>query len=424
MSVADDRLIPDELLRQIIGVGQVDLLVGLPTLDFGDGVAEVVQAVRGCFRTHFPRLRTALLNVDRASNDGTQAAVQHSWAEGAPLAVGATGLRTTHCMTASLAAWTGGDAGTQCILAAGDLLQAGIVVVLDPDIDGLTPARVAALAGPIRDRKVDLVAPVYHRYASEGPLVTQLVRPLVRAVYGRTLREPLLSEFSCSGRLAARCTQAAWDATQVQRATNAWIAGEALRGGFSIVQTDVGPRRLRPGRQKVGLPDVFRQVVGSTFATIEAHAAFWAGVEGTAEVPTLGAPPVAANPEAPPSDDGAHLVETFAHDVAAIDEILRSILLPATMAAISDGSRATPPRFTVATWAATVAEFLVAYHHGAMHRDHIAQALLPLYAARAGVFLLEHGNDSAEALEAANEDVCLAFEAVRTEIKERWLQPA
>ncbi len=75
-------------------------------------------------------------------------------------------------------------------------------------------------------------------------------------------------------------------------------------------------------------------------------------------------------------------------------------------------------------WAATVAEFLVAHHHGVMHRDHIAQALLPLYTARTGVFLLEHGHDTADALEAASEDVCRAFEAVRTEIIERWQVPA
>ena len=57
-------------------------------------------------------------------------------------------------------------------------------------------------------------------------------------------------------------------------------------------------------------------------------------------------------------------------------------------------------------------------------RDHIAQALLPLYMARSGVFLLEHGDDTAEALEAASEGVCRAFEGVRAEILERWQLPA
>ncbi len=422
--MADDSLIPDDLLRQIIGVGQVDLLVGLPTSDLGDGVAEAVQAVRGCFRTYFPRLRTALLNVDRGSSDGTLEAVQHHWSAGLTAAVGASGLRTTHCMTTSGAGWTEGDTATRCVLAAGDLLQAGTVVVLDTDVEGLTPTWVAALAAGVRDSQVDLVAPVYRRHATEGSLVTQLVRPLTRAVFGRQLREPLLGEFGCSGRFAARCTQAGWDATPAQRGTSYWITGEAFGGDFAVRQADLGWRRLRANRRKTALADVFRQVVGSAFATIEAQAASWTTVTGDTEVPLVGAPPPDTDHGAAPEFDGTHLLETFAHDVEALDEILRRILSPATLAAVREGSRATTPQFPTEIWAATVTEFLVAYHHGVMHRDHIAQALLPLYTARTGVFLLEHGHDTPDALEAAGEDVCRAFEGLRTTIMERWQQPA
>jgi hypothetical protein len=423
VTVADDSLIPDDLLRQIIGVGQVDLLVGLPTHDLGDGVAEVVAAVRGCFRSHFPRLRSALLHVDRGSTDGTQEAVQHCWDVGTPAAAGTSGLRTTHCMTAATAS-AEDDRATRCVLAAGDLLQAGTVVVLDADVDGLSPAWVAALARPVRERQVDLVAPMYRRHAAEGLLVTQLLRPLVRAVYGRHLREPLLAEFGCSGQFASRCTQAGWEATPAQRATNFWITGEALRGGFTVAQADLGGRRLRPGRRSTALSEVFRQVVGSVFGTIEAHAAFWSAVPGTTDVPLIAAAPSLPEAGPPPGYDAVQLLESFAHDVAAIDEILRRILSPDRLAAISAGSRAAPPQYPTEVWAATVADFLLAHHHGVMHRDHIAQALLPLYVARTGVFLAEHGGDSGDTLEAAIEDVGRTFEAIRTEITERWLQPA
>lgn len=424
MSVADDSLIPDDLLRQIIGVGQVDLLVGLPTLDHGDAMPDAVRAVRSCFRTHFPRLRTALLNVDRGSSDGTQEALYHSWGDGAASAAGSDGLRTTHYMTASAATWADGDLATRCVLAAGDLLQATAVVVLDADVDGLTPSWIAALAASVRDRQVDLVAPVYRRHAADGLLVTQLVRPLMRAVYGQHLREPLLAEFGCSGRFAARCTHLAWQATSVRRATHVWIAGEALSGGFAVRQADLGPRRLRAGRQRAPLSEVFRQVVGSAFSTIEAHAGYWRAVNGTTEPDRIGPSPEWPAAAETPVHDGAHLLASFAADVSTIDEILRRILSPGTLAAVSAGSREAPPRFTAEVWAATVAEFLVAYHRGVMHRDHIAQALLPLYTARTGAFLVEHGDDSAEALEAAGEDVCRAFEQARTVIMERWLLPA
>ncbi len=163
---------------------------------------------------------------------------------------------------------------TRCVLAAGDLLQAGTVVVLDSEVDGLTPSWVAALAASVRDSQVDLVAPVYRRHAAEGSLVTQLVRPLVRAVYGRHLREPLLAEFGCSGRLAAKCTHG-WLGRNAGAARHQPL--DHGRGPARRLHGAAGRSRFAPpsagAASKASLPDVFRQVVGSAFATIEAHSA-------------------------------------------------------------------------------------------------------------------------------------------------------
>jgi glucosylglycerate synthase len=421
VTVPDDALIPDDLLRQIIAVGQVDLLVGVATGDHGDGIVDLARAVGATLRTHFPRQRTALLNVDRGSSDGTPDLLRQCWREPGL----AAGLRTTHYMSISASVWAEDGATTRCILAAADLLQASGVVVLDADVQGITPAWVAALAAPLRDATVDLVAPAYRRRAHDGLLVTQLLRPLIRTIYQRNLREPLLAEFGCSGRLAAHCTQAAWTASPVQRGTSVWIAGEAMAGRFAIRQVDLGPRRIDPGRPRPGLPDVFRQVVGSTFATVEAHADAWMADRIDGDLPILGEAADDAAPRAAPVLDGSHLLDSFAHDVDALDEVLRRLLSPATVEEIRAASRTTPTAvFPDGLWATTVAEFLVAYHHAVIRRDHITQALLPLYTARTGAFLLEHGDAPPETAEAAIASLHGAFARVRTQVVERWLQPA
>lgn len=422
--MAEDSLIPDDLLRQIIAVGQVDLLVGLPTIAHSEAVAEIVDAVRACFRTHFPRQRTALLNVDRGAQDGTQEALLQRWVAASPAAAAPSGLRTTHCMTSAAVAWADADAAIRCIVAAGDLLQARAVVVLDPDVDRLTPSWVAALAAPARDPHIDLVAPAYRRHAADGLLVTQLVRPLMRAMSAWHVREPLLAEFGCSGRFAGHCTQAGWSAPPAQRATNLWILGEALSGGFTVRQADLGPRRLRPDRRRTPLSDVFRQVVGSLFSTIEAHAGQWAPPAEGVEAQFVGPPADSSDPGPPPGHSAAQLVESSVRDLEAIDDVLTLILRPETHLAVTAASRGTPGGLPAQLWAEAVAEFLIAHRHGVMHRDHIARALLPLYMARTGTFLLEHGEDAADALELADEEICRAFVAARPVIMERWLLPA
>ena len=61
----------DALLRQLIAVGQVDILVGLPTLNNAATISDVVRAVHASFTRDFPRLRTVMLNSDGGSTDGT-----------------------------------------------------------------------------------------------------------------------------------------------------------------------------------------------------------------------------------------------------------------------------------------------------------------------------------------------------------------
>ena len=53
--------LPDALLRQLIAVGQVDVLVGLPTLNNAATIENVVRAVHVSFTRDFPRLRTVMI---------------------------------------------------------------------------------------------------------------------------------------------------------------------------------------------------------------------------------------------------------------------------------------------------------------------------------------------------------------------------
>src|SRR5438876_2384623 len=70
-AVEHESALSDELLRQLIAVGQVDVLVGLPTLDNASTIVDVVRAINVCFSRDFPRLRTVMINSDGGSTDGT-----------------------------------------------------------------------------------------------------------------------------------------------------------------------------------------------------------------------------------------------------------------------------------------------------------------------------------------------------------------
>ena len=49
-------------------------------------------------------------------------------------------------------------------------------------------------------------------------------------------------------------------------------------------------------------------------------------------------------------------------------------------------------RYPDALWVSTVYEFLLAYRSGVMRREHILQALAPLYLGRTGSFLRQYAS--------------------------------
>ena len=88
---------------------------------------------------------------------------------------------------------------------------------------------------PVVGSEIEFLTPRYRRHPGDGPLVTQLVRPLVRALYGVALDEPLGAEFSCSGRFASHCLeQNIWNREIGRFAIDLWLRTEAMAQNVSI----------------------------------------------------------------------------------------------------------------------------------------------------------------------------------------------
>ena len=62
--MAEDNFLTDDFLRELINVGEVDILVGVPTYNDAATVAQVVQAIRAGLMQYFPRQRAVIINAD------------------------------------------------------------------------------------------------------------------------------------------------------------------------------------------------------------------------------------------------------------------------------------------------------------------------------------------------------------------------
>ena len=395
-------ILSDELLSQLMAVGQVDVLVGLPTLNHSDSVGPVVRAAHVAFNRELARERTALLNVDGGSTDGTPDIVRDASIVDRETLVASQSLRTRHRISAPYHGVPGKAAALRTVFAAADLLQARAVVVLDPEIASVTPESVAALARPALAGDADFVSPAYARHPLDGPLVTQVVRPLFRAAYGLALSEPLAGEFGCSGRFATRCLEEpAWESDDLRLAIDLWISGMAAGDGLRVAEVGSRPAPAqRPPPAGGGRP----RAAGARRA-LHLPAAARGPLDrlGRARSPSRAPRRRHRLPESATPVDGAGYATLFREGLAALGEMLERPLRPATLGALR--AAAAPrragggPRRPLD---GSVLELAAAHRHATISRDHLVRAAVPLYLGRVASFAAEvAGLDSRAAERAA-----------------------
>jgi len=112
----------------------------------------------------------------------------------------------------------------------------------------------------------------------------------------------------------------------------------------------------------------------------------------------------------------------FSTGVAELETVFHSILSPSTLEELQRVARSGESDFHYSAdlWVKTVYEFAASYHRSVISRDHIIQALAPLFRGRALSFFLEHRNGSAEHVENSIEALCLEFERLKPYLLQMW----
>lgn len=417
--MAEESVLTDDFIRQLINVGELDLLVGLPTHNNAKTMGPVIQAIQAGLLKCFPRERSAILNVDGGSSDGTPDVVTGASINDLPRAYNAHSLRTLPSISTRYASSPSSEIALHTILSAAELLRAKACAVVSPESLNIDPEWMARLLRPVYQDNFDFVAPIYRRQKFEGVLVSNVVYPMTRALYGKRIREPYASEFGFSGRFGGQfLAQHVWRHEPGQFGTELEMILNAITGGYSVSQAFLGTksRSDHPG----DLVAAMRQTVGVLFSSLERDFSVWSVTDRSKPLTTFGPEyeiildPIRVNRK--------RLKQMFSAGVAELGPVLRSILTPSTLDALQQIASLDEEncRYPTELWAKTVYEFAASHHKSVMSRDHIVQALVPLYRGRMFTFLVENRNASAEEIENSIETLCQEFERLRPYLLEAW----
>jgi glucosylglycerate synthase len=416
----DDFSLGEDLLRQLMSVGEVDLLVAVPSYNNAGTIGQTVQAIEESYQRNFVRDRVVIVNVDGGSTDDTPEVVLNTNGRKGGAHRGITTLRTVHCVATQYAKSPSQAMALRTVLTTADLVRAKSCAIVSATTTNLDSNWIANLLRPAYRQEFEFVAPLYSRGKYQGLLARTLLYPMSRAVFGYRIREMYADEWAFSGRLALECLgQNAWNEEPLQARPEAWMATIAMASGWKCCQSFLGPK-VAPSVPAPDLVVTMRQTVGNLFWCLEKFQAFWLDRKGSQSVPTFGPEHEFAPEEPPPNSE--RIFDLFKSGVRELESILASILTPETHTRIKEiaALEAGKFRFGSPLWVRTLYEFAVAYHRSVITRDHVVQLLVPLYRGHLYSFLMEHANSSAEEIEADSEALCLEFEAQKSYLVEQW----
>jgi len=418
--LAEESFLTDDFLRQLMNVGEVDILVGLPTYNNAKTVGSIVHTIQNGILRGFPRERVVIINADGGSRDGTPEIVTSVSIDDMRPASNLYALRTLHSISTKYGSGPASGVAFRTILAAAELLRAKACVVLSPESANIEPEWLATLLRPVYRDSFDLVMPTYSRHKFEGLLITNLLYPMTRALYGTRIRETYSPEFGFSGRLGSQFLgQNVWtDGTDGDGAELRFTLA-AITGKFRICQSFLG-EKMHIERRAADLVPALRQTAGALFSALEPDFPVWSVVAGSEPAPTAGADKAVLLE--PLRINRKRLREMFSSGVAELDSVFQSILSPGTLAQLQEIARLEDDRvqYSAELWTRTVYEFAASYQKSVISRDHIIQALAPLFRGRAFTFLMENRNASADEVETSIEGLCLEFERLKPYLLQLW----
>jgi glucosylglycerate synthase len=418
--LAEETLLTDDFLRQLINVGEVDIVVGISTHNDAKTIEPVVRAIQAGILKCFPRERAAIINADGGSQDGTPELVTGASIDDLQRASKVYALRTLHAISTRYARTPDPGTALRTILAAADLLRARACVLISPDSTTIEPDWIQKLVRPVYTDNFDLVCPLYRRQRSEGALMRNVLYPMTRAIYGYQIREPYAAEFAVSGRLTSDfLAKDIWNQDWGRTGPEIALTVVALTGSYRVCQAFLGAK-LRPARSGGDLVAVMRRTVGALFSSLDPNFAQWSSITSSESVPTVDYVPDATTESV--RVDRKRLSDMFATGVKELEPVFRQILSVSTLLALQKIAASENGDFNYPgdLWAKTVFEFAASYHKAVINRDHILQALIPLYRGRSLTFLLENRNGSEESSEKNEEALCGEFERLKPYLLEMW----
>ncbi|MFQ5603414.1 MAG: glycosyltransferase [bacterium] len=356
------KLNPDNVTR-------ADLVVGIPSYNEADNIAFVVKQIIEGLHNYFPDFTSVIINVDNNSPDDTKSAFLN-----APNGVPKMYISTPEGVKGK---------GNNFYNLFQEMLQLNskAAVVVDADLQSITPEWIKELASPILNG-YDYVTPLYSRNEYDGTITNNICYPVIMGLLGKDIRQPIGGDFAFSQNLAQYYLQQKWTKTTRQYGIDIFMTLNAVLGGFECCQVALGAKVHKPSAPKLG--PMFTQVVDTLFQTILAQKDKWLGQVTLKKYPLFGEKEL----EKPQGlgVDYKGMKETALYEFKINRDILEAALNPAIFDKITKMYADRKINIGVDLWTKIVYNLIYTYDTTDLN-SHLIEAMKSLYFGRVVSFI-------------------------------------
>ncbi|QFZ19304.1 hypothetical protein [Saccharothrix syringae] len=229
-------------------------VVGIPARDEARTVGAVAQAADTGLHLAFPEGANVVVLAENGSTDGT---VQR-FTE--------VPLRSRKVVASSPGEGTGKGTNVFAIVERALELDADRLLLLDADVRSTEPGWIPALADAVDSAEPVLAVPAYRRDRFEANTTNHLVSPLLAAVFGVHVQQPIGGEFAFNRAFLERASTWPRPDSAYLYGIDVWLTANALRERVRVVEVPLG-RKLHnsPFPKILRLP---QQVLDSLFHVV------------------------------------------------------------------------------------------------------------------------------------------------------------
>lgn len=410
-----------EVREHLENIRSADILVGIPSYNNARTIGHVVRAVQAGLAKYFPDRKAVLVNSDGGSTDGTIDVVNRTAIEDFQSILLQHRIEPVFKIATPYLGLPGKGSAFRAIFEIAAALNVKACAVMDADIRSITPEWVELLVKPVIENGFDYVAPLYHRHKYDGTITNSIVYPLTRALYGKSVRQPIGGDFGFSGSLAKfYLTKDVWNTDIARYGIDIWMTTEAIANNFKVAQSFLGAKIHDPKDPGADLSAMLAQVTGSAFGLMETYSVVWKQVKGSETVPTFGFQYMVGLEHV--KVDVNRMLTLFREGVKGLREIWLNVLGAGDLGEVEAlGTRPDREfRFPLQLWTRIVYDYALAYHKRKLPLEHLLKSLTPLYLGKTASFVMEVEDRGQEESEGEIEKLCMEFEQSKEHLINNW----